>query len=169
MMNLVLCGMMGCGKSTVGESLAERLRRAYCDTDALIVERHGRNADIFEKFGEAPFRGRETDTGQELVQKDNLVIATGGGLVLKQENVALLKSGGKIVFLRAKVETLVRRLQADRERPLLQNADSLRERLENLLKDRAPIYERAADFTLDVDEKTPEEIAGEIIKWIGQV
>lgn len=168
-MNVILCGMMGCGKSTVGESLAERLGRAYCDTDALIVERHGRIADIFEKHGEAYFRHLETETVRELVQRDDLVIATGGGLVLKQENVTLLKGSGKVVFLRAKVETLVKLLQADRERPLLQNANSLRERLENLLKDRAPIYEEAADFIVDVDEKTPEEIAGEIIKWIGQV
>ena len=169
MMNIILCGMMGCGKSAVGACLAERLGRAYCDTDALIVERHGRIADIFEKHGEAYFRHLETETVQELVQRDDFVIATGGGLVLKQENAALLKNSGKIVFLRANVETLVRRLHADRERPLLQNADSLRERLENLLKDRAPIYERTADITIDVDEKTPEEIAGEIIKWIGQV
>ena len=169
MMNIILCGMMGCGKSTVGACLAERLGRAYCDTDALIVERHGRIADIFENHGEAYFRTLETETVKELVQKDPLVIATGGGLVLKQENAALLKNSGKIVFLRANVETLVRRLHADTQRPLLQNADSLRERLENLLKDRAPIYERTADITIDVDEKTPEEITGEIIKWIGQV
>lgn len=168
-MNVILCGMMGCGKSTVGACLAERLGRVYCDTDALIVERHGRIADIFEKHGEAYFRHLETETVRELVQRDDLVIATGGGLVLKQENVTLLKGSGKVVFLRAKVETLVKRLQADRERPLLQNANSLRERLENLLKDRAPIYEEAADLIVDADEKTPEEITGEIIKWIGQV
>lgn len=169
MMNIILCGMMGCGKSTVGVCLAERLRRAYCDTDALIVERHGRIADIFEKHGEAYFRHLETEMVQELVQRDDLVIATGGGLVLKQENVALLKGSGKIVFLRAKVETLVQRLRADRERPLLKNADSLQERLEKLLDERAPIYERTADITIDVDEKTPEEIVDEIIKRIGQV
>ena len=168
-MNIILCGMMGCGKSTVGVCLAERLGRAFCDTDALIVDRHGRIADIFEKQGEAYFRQLETETVKELVQKDDLVIATGGGLVLKQENVDLLKRSGKIVFLRARVETLVQRLQADTQRPLLQNAVSLRGRLEKLLDERAPIYERAADFTLDVDGKSPEEISDEIMKRIGQV
>ena len=168
-MNIILCGMMGCGKSTIGLCLAEKMNSAHVDTDCLIVEKHGRIADVFEKYGEKYFRDLETETVKELVQKDKLVISTGGGLVLKQENVELLKSSGKIIFLRANVETLCKRLQADTERPLLQNAKSLQERLENLLKDRAPTYEKVADLTLDVDEKTPEEIADEIIKRIGQV
>lgn len=168
-MNVILCGMMGCGKSTVGACLAEKMNSAHVDTDGMIVERHGRITDIFEQYGEEYFRALETETVKELVQRDRLVISTGGGLVLKQENVELLKKNGKIVFLRAGVETLLARLQADTERPLLQNADSLRERLENLLKDRAPIYEQAADLTLDVDKKTPEELAKEIMERIGQV
>lgn len=168
-MNLVLCGMMGCGKSTVGVCLAEKTNRAHVDTDCVIVERYGRIADIFERYGEAHFRDLETETVKELVQKKGLVIATGGGLVLKQENVELLKSSGKIIFLRARVDTLCKRLQADTERPLLQNAASLKERLENLLQERTPVYEQAADFIVDVDEKTPEEIAKEIMERIGQV
>lgn len=168
-MNIILCGMMGCGKTTVGVRLAEKMNRKYVDTDAVIVERFGRIANIFEKYGEGYFRNLETEVVKELVQRSGLVIATGGGLVLKQENVELLKTNGRIVFLRAKVATLTERLQSDTERPLLQNAQSLRARIENLLKDRAQIYEDAADLSVDVDEKTPEQIAGEIMKWIGQV
>ena len=168
-MNLILCGMMGCGKSTVGICLAKLTGRSYYDTDSMIVERYGRIADIFEKYGEEYFRDLETEIVKELVQRDNLVIATGGGLMLKRENADLLKINGKIVFLRASVKTLCKRLQADTERPLLQNADSLRERLETLLKNRAPVYEKAADLIVDVDEKTPEQIALEIIERIGQV
>ena len=161
--------MMGCGKSTVGARLAQKMNREYVDTDSVIVERYGQIADIFEQYGEAYFRDLETETVRELVQKEELVIATGGGLVLKQENVELLKTGGRIIFLRANLETLTERLQSDTERPLLQNAESLRVRLGKLLKDRAPMYEGVADLILEVDQKTPEQIADEIIKWIGQV
>ena len=162
-MNLILCGMMGCGKTTVGREIAQRSGKLCCDTDEKIVEEHGKIADIFACYGEARFREIETETVQELVQKDNLVIATGGGLVLKTENVTLLRKKGKIVYLRAKKETLLSRLQKDTERPLLQSGQSLSERLTELLKVRAPIYEGVADCVVDVDGKTPEEIAAEII------
>ena len=168
-MNLILCGMMGCGKSTVGSCLAKSTEREYFDTDAVIVQRHGKIADIFERFGETYFRALETQTVKELVQKNGLVISTGGGLVLKQENVDLLKYNGKIVFLRAKVDTLLKRLQADKERPLLQNATDLRKRLEGLLSERTEHYEKAADLIVDVDGKTPQEIVDEIIERMGQV
>ena len=161
--------MMGCGKSTVGVCLAEISGRAFRDTDSEIVAHHGRIADIFERFGEEYFRDLETRTVKELAKLDNLVIATGGGLVLRDENVKMLKESGKIVYLRAQAETLLQRLQADKERPLLQNSDDLKNRVETLLKNRAPIYESAADIYVEVDGETPEEIAKEIIKRIGQV
>ena len=102
-----------------------------------------------------------------LAQKDNLVIATGGGLVLKKENSDLLQKSGKIIFLRATRETLAERLRADAKRPLLQNASGdLYERLTLLMKERTPIYERVAEYIVDVDGKTPEEIAREIITII---
>ncbi len=162
-MNLILCGMMGCGKTTVGREIARRIGAFCCDTDDLIVEKHGRIADIFALFGEGRFREIETETVKGLSQKDGLVIATGGGLVLKEENVELLKANGKIVYLRAKKETLLSRLQGDSERPLLQSKESLSDRLAQLLEVRAPIYERIADYTVDVDGKTPYEIAAEIV------
>ena len=168
-MNLILCGMMGCGKSTVGGCLAKLTSREYVDTDAVIVEKYGRIADIFERFGEGYFRDLETETVKTLTKKQALIIATGGGLILKQENVDLLKDGGKIVFLRAKIDTLFKRLQSDKERPLLQDAEDLRKRLEKLLSERTKRYEEAADLIVDVDDKSPEEIAGEIVKRIGQV
>ena len=162
-MNLILCGMMGCGKTTIGREIAARSGKICCDTDEKIVEKHGRIADIFARYGEAHFREIETETVRALAQKDDLVIATGGGLVLKEENVELLKKSGKIVYLRAKKETLLIRLQNDGQRPLLQSEKGLSDRLEELLKARAPIYENVADHVVDVDGKTPDEIAAEII------
>lgn len=165
-MNLILCGMMGAGKTSVGKEVAKKLGWRWCDTDQLIVERHGSITDIFATHGEAYFRRLETEIVKELVQTDCLVLSVGGGLVLREENVALLRENGKIVFLCASVETLEKRLQADSSRPLLQAKESLKERLQQLLKERTPIYEAVADFTVNVDEKTLEEIAAEIVTLI---
>ena len=164
-MNLVLCGMMGAGKTTIGIKIAELTGRRWYDTDGVIVDRHGKISDIFEYYGEAHFRKLETEVTKELSKMDNLIISTGGGLVLKSENNALLKANGKIIFLRASFDTLTQRLIVDGTRPLLQaSTESLRDRLERLLKERSPIYEHVADYIVDVDGKTPEAIAREIVE-----
>ncbi len=168
-MNIVLCGMMGCGKSTLGKRLAEDTGRTFVDTDAVIVSRFGAINDIFETHGEKYFRDLERGVVKELAKEDGLVIATGGGLVVCKRNVNHLKKKGRMVYLRANVETLVERLRADSERPLLKDASSLEERLQSMLKRRVPIYERVADITVDVDGKTPEEIEAEILERVGQV
>ena len=166
-MNLILCGMMGAGKTTVGAEISRLTGRRLCDTDTLITERYGKISDIFRDKGEAYFRNLETETVKELARQDGLIISTGGGLVMKEENVTLLKNSGKIVFLRAKVETLLQRLQADTTRPLLQTGgETLQERLTRLLTERAPTYARVADYTVDVDGKTTKEIAKEIMLLI---
>ena len=163
-MNLILCGMMGAGKTTIGIKIAEITGRRWYDTDGLIVDKYGKISDIFEYYGEAHFRKLETEIVRELVKNDDLVISTGGGLVLKKENNALLQQNGKIVFLRASLETLAKRLKVDGERPLLQTStENLRDRLARLMSERSPIYEHVADYIVDVDEKTPEEIAKEIV------
>ena len=120
-MNLILCGMMGAGKTTVGVKIAEATGRRWYDTDQMIVDRYG---DIFEYYGEEYFRKLESGIVKELSEKDNLIISTGGGLVLKRENNELLQKNGKIVFLRASLETLVGRLRVYDDRPLLKAAES---------------------------------------------
>lgn len=163
-MNVILCGMMGAGKTTIGIKIAERTGRRWYDTDGLIVDKYGKISDIFEYYGEPHFRKLETEIVQKLVENDNLVISTGGGLVLKNENNVLLKKNGKIVFLRASLATLAQRLHVDGTRPLLQTStENIRDRLERLLKERAPVYEHVADYIVDVDNKTPERIAEEIV------
>ncbi|MBQ8295699.1 MAG: shikimate kinase [Clostridia bacterium] len=165
-MNLILCGMMGAGKTTIGIKIADLTGRRWYDTDELIVDKHGKISDIFEYYGEAHFRKLETEIVKELAQKDNLIISTGGGLVLKTENNTLLQENGKIVFLRATLETLAKRLKVDGNRPLLQTStESIRDRLERLLKERTPVYEHVADYIVDVDGKTPEAIAKEIVTF----
>ena len=164
-MNIILCGMMGAGKTTIGIKIAEKTGRRWYDTDGVIVDKYGKIADIFEYYGEAHFRKLETEIIQELTKKENLVISTGGGLVLKRENNVLLQENGKIVFLRANLETLSTRLHVDGTRPLLQTStESIRDRLARLLKERTPVYEQVADYIVDVDGKTPQQIADEIVQ-----
>lgn len=157
-MNLILCGMMGSGKTTVGKALSKLSGKPFFDTDAVIEEEYGPITEIFSRHGEAYFRALETQTVKALADKD-AVLSTGGGLVLREENVALLKQGGKIVYLCAELSTLEERLAGDTSRPLLKSGN-----LGALLKKRAPIYESVADFTVNVDNKTPEKIAEEIIE-----
>ena len=166
-MNLILCGMMGAGKTTIGIKIAELTGRRWYDTDGVIVDKYGKISDIFEYYGETHFRKLETEIVKELAAKDDLVISTGGGLVLKNENNVLLKENGKIIFLRATLETLAKRLKVDGNRPLLQTStESIRDRLERLLAERSPVYEHVADYIVDVDGKTPEDIAKEIVSVV---
>ncbi len=163
-MNVILCGMMGAGKTTIGIKIAECTGRRWYDTDGMIVDRHGKISDIFEYYGEEYFRKIETEIVKELSGQDNLVISTGGGLVLKSENDKILQENGKIVFLRASLNTLAERLKVDGTRPLLQTStETIRDRLARLLAERSPVYESVADYIVDVDGKMPEQIAQEII------
>ena len=167
-MNLILCGMMGAGKTTVGIKIAEKLGRRWYDTDEVITQQYGKISDIFEEKGEEYFRGLETQTVKLLSAKTDLVISVGGGLVLRAENVELLKQNGKIFFLRAKKQTLLARLQGDKERPLLQGEESLEDKIDRLLSTREAIYAKAADYIVDVDEKSPDKIADEILVRIAK-
>ena len=165
-MNLILYGMMGVGKTSVGMSLAESTGRRWVDTDGLIEKKHGVISEIFRCFGEEYFRRLETETVRGLNGLDGLVISVGGGLVLREENVSLLKGNGMMVYLRASVQTLEGRLASDTTRPLLKTGKPLNEHLQEMLQLRAPIYERVADFTIDTDGKTVVEIVNEILSVI---
>lgn len=162
-MNIVLCGMMGVGKTSVGIRIAELTRRRWFDTDIVISDRYGKISDLFEYYGEAHFRALETEIVKELSALDDLVISTGGGLVLKSENSELLKQNGKIVFMRASFETLLKRVRADETRPLLKDMGKTAERLKELLDARTPVYEFVADTIVDTDGKSIDEISREIV------
>lgn len=166
-MNWILCGMMGAGKTTVGVRIAQKTGRRWYDTDGMIVDRHGKISAIFEYYGEEYFRKLETQIVKELAGQDGLILSTGGGLVLQAENDKLLKENGKIVFLRAKAETLFERLKLDDVRPLLHgSAENLKVRLQELLLERGAVYESVADFVVDVEGKTIDDVADEIIALI---
>ena len=162
-MNIILCGMMGVGKSSVGACVSSLTGRRWVDTDAVISGRHGTISDLFECYGEAYFRQLERGLVGELEHEDGLVVSTGGGLVLDPVNAAALRRNGKIFFLRASFETLLSRVRADVSRPLLKDTGRMRETLSSLLAARTPVYESVADHIVDTDGCTAEEAARQIV------
>lgn len=146
--NIVLCGFMGCGKTTVGKALAELLQMDFIDLDLFIEEKEGKTvSEIFARHGEEYFRNAETEAARLLGSSDNKVIACGGGTVLKKENVEALKKNGSIFYLFTDADTVKARLKNDTSRPLL--AKDKENTINELLEKRKPIYEAAADFTVD--------------------
>lgn len=162
--NVVLTGFMGTGKSTVGRLLAQKLGLTFVDTDDWIETRNGRSIPhIFQTEGEAVFRAYEREAAQILAQQTGLVIATGGGMLVDALNAKSLQSTGTIFCLTAPVDEILRRVEADEKRPLL-NHPNRRERIEQLLTARATVY---AQFTqIDTNGKPPTEIMQEILPYL---
>lgn len=151
--NIILVGLMGAGKTTVGKLLAKHLNKTFVDSDQEIERRTGVNIPlIFELEGEAGFRERESAVIADLCQHQELVLATGGGAVLREENRRNLKNSGTVVYLRAQVRDLWQRTRHDKSRPLLQTADP-RAKLQELFVQRDPIYRTMADIIMDTGDQ----------------
>ncbi len=151
-MNIILCGFMGSGKSMVGEILAKRLGRFFIDLDQYIEKAAGLSVKaIFAQYGETDFRRREREALQELLEREMAVIAAGGGTLTFSENQRLCKQNGVIVFLDASLPEIIKRLQEDTARPLLQKPDR-EEVIQKLYIQRHPQYAQCADITVNADE-----------------
>ncbi len=161
--NIVLIGFMGCGKSTVGRKLANAMVYEFRDTDAMIEETYGKNiSKMFEEDGEEYFRNAETELLQKIaVEADGWILATGGGMPMREKNAVLLREIGTVVFLEAKIETILERLQNDTGRPLA-DGEEREKRLRPLYEKRLPVYRAAADYILDTEGKSFYEIIEEI-------
>jgi shikimate kinase len=146
--NIVLVGMMGSGKTTMGRSLARHLDKTFIDSDEEIQKRTGVTIPhIFDIEGEGGFRQRETAAISDLVGRENMVLATGGGAVLSEQNRALLQQNGIVIYLKAGVHDLWQRTRHDRNRPLLQTGDP-RAKLTELYQQRDPLYQQVADIVI---------------------
>ena len=166
--NLFLVGMMGAGKTTVGRILARRLKRRFLDCDQDLERRCGvRVPVIFEIEGERGFRGREAQMIAELTALEGVVLATGGGAVLAEENRRQLAARGTVVYLRATPEDLHRRVRRDKQRPLLAGADPLA-RLRALYAERDPLYLAVADVVVESGAQSVQALARMLLGKLGE-
>lgn len=164
MQNLILVGPMGAGKSTIGRLLAKELRLPFKDSDKEIEQRTGADIPwIFDVEGEQGFREREQAMIAELCELKGVVIATGGGAVLRDANRASLRSGGRVIYLFTSIEQQLGRTSRDRHRPLLQTANPEKV-LIDLMSIRDPLYREIADLVIETDERPPRMVVMEILE-----
>ena len=162
--NIVLIGFMGSGKSSVGRRIASRLGFQFVDTDAMLVEREGCEiAEIFAREGEARFRDLESAVLEALATRTGCVISTGGGVILREKNRALLRQLGLVVWLTASEDAIFARVSRTNKRPLLQTANP-RATVTELFAARRPLYEAAAQFTLDTTTFSHAQAADAVIE-----
>ena len=167
--NIFLVGLMGAGKSTVGRILARRLGKRFVDTDHEIEKRNGVTIPvIFEIEGEDGFRRREQEVLADLAQEQDLVLSTGGGIVLKPENREVLRNHGFVVYLNARPELLAERTRHDRTRPLLNVEDPLT-RLRELHGVRDPLYREVAHAVVETGRGAPQQVVQAILGEISRM
>ncbi|MEL0628379.1 shikimate kinase AroK [Psychromonas aquatilis] len=164
--NIFLIGPMGAGKSTIGRQLAQMLHLDFLDSDTEIERKTGADiAWVFDVEGEEGFRNREHDMLDELTKRHGIVLATGGGAVIRQENRTHLSARGIVVYLKTSVKKQLARTLKDKRRPLLQTDDP-QSVLESLAEKRNALYEEAADYTIETDEQSAKVVASQIIELL---
>jgi len=169
-MNIVLIGMRGSGKTTVGRILAQKLGRELVEMDELITQRAGLSIpEMVDKYGWAKFREIEEEITGEVAGLDNIINASGGGVITEARNTAWLKENGALVWLTASGDTLLKRIGDDSQRPPLVGGRTQRGDLEMTLAERKALYQKAADLVVDTEEKTPQAVAEMVIKLLSKI
>ncbi|WP_269465561.1 bifunctional shikimate kinase/3-dehydroquinate synthase AroKB [Collimonas pratensis] len=164
--NIFLVGLMGAGKTTVGRALARKLNKLFIDSDHEIEARTGVSIPlIFEIEGEESFRQRETEVIRDLSARSGIVLATGGGAIMRAENREYLKTRGTVIYLRASIHNILQRTSRDKNRPLLQTADP-RRRLEELSRQREPYYREVADIVIDTGRPNVQFLVHSILSQL---
>jgi len=165
-MNIFIVGPMGSGKSTVGKIISDELFFNFFDTDEEIETRTGASIDwIFDLEGEEGFRKRESEILIEMVDKNSIVLSTGGGIILSESNRELLSSRGTVFYLSTPISVQVERTAKDKDRPLLKNGDP-KEILSRLHNERENLYEAVSDYIVKTENKSSHDVASEIINLV---
>ena len=165
-MNIFIVGPMGSGKSTVGKIISSELFLNFFDTDEEIETRTGASIDwIFDLEGEEGFRKRESNILEEMVQQNSIVLSTGGGIILSESNRELLSSRGTVFYLATPIKVQLERTSKDKDRPLLKNGDPGKI-LDELHVARESLYEEVADYIVNTEGKSSQEVSTEIIKLV---
>ena len=163
--NIFLIGPMGAGKTTIGKQLARQLKWDFYDSDRVIEEKTGVDVSlIFEKEGEEGFRLREEKVINDLTQLKNIVLATGGGAVLRQKNRTNLINRGTIIYLSSTISDLVHRTSKDKKRPLLHGTESPKTVITQLIKEREPVYSEMADHIINTSNSSIQTVIKAIIQ-----
>lgn len=163
--NIIITGFMGTGKSVVAKELARKLKMEFIDMDRIVEERHGMSiSNIFDRYGERYFRVQENKLVKELFQKENMVIATGGGTLLSSDNARILNQRGQIICLYADSQTIYNRVKRKNNRPLLKEKNVLSE-INRLLKERKKIYDNIK-WKIDTTNFTIREVVDKIINHL---
>ncbi len=164
--NLILVGMMGSGKTTMGRHLAKHLGKVFVDSDEEITKRTGVTIPhIFDVEGEPGFRLRESAAIRNLVERDNMVLATGGGVVLDEQSRSLLRQNGIVIYLKAREHDLWQRTRHDRNRPLLQTGNP-HARLTELFQQRDPLYQQVADIVAQSGRQSVHVLMMQLVEKI---
>lgn len=169
-MKIILIGFMGVGKTVIGKKLAKKLNIGLVDIDEEIEKREQKSIEnIFEVYGEGYFRTLENNLLKELVNQDNIVISTGGGILKKEENYSILKNEENVVFLDANVDTIIKNLSSNKDeinrRPLLKTSINLYKTIENLLYERYEKYISVSNFKIDTNDKNIDEVVSQILVY----
>ncbi len=166
-MNIVLIGMRGTGKTTIGNMLSQSLKRDFIETDELIAKKSGRTiADLVNTFGWNYFRDLESRVVQEVSLRSDAVISTGGGVIMRDENVNELKGNGFLVLLTANIDTMVRRLAHDADRPSLTAKQTMREEISEVLRLRKSQYKKACQVQIATDDQSLDAVVQKILEIV---
>jgi len=164
--NVYLIGPMGSGKTSIGQRLAKKLKLEFLDCDHELEAQTGASVNlIFDVEGEQGFRERETSMLKNLVCRQGVLVATGGGAVLREENRSLMSESGLVVYLQTSVSQQLRRLRRDKSRPLLQTEDR-KEKLIRLAEERNPLYEELAEIVFPAQNRALDTVASDLAKLI---
>jgi len=163
--NIILVGPMGSGKTTIGRRLSERLSLDFFDSDNEIIDTTGVSIDhIFDVEGEKGFRTRESDVLKKLCNMPNIVLATGGGAVILEENRKLMKKATSIIYLSSSVDQILRRTAKSKTRPLLEKSNNRRKTITDIVEARDPLYREVSSHIIDTNGKKLNEVIDEIIE-----